>query len=253
MSMSPISSPLTSTALLVDDQPISCRDLIDLMRRQAAIPRLLQEWVLDQTLADILLPEEQQQQLLNEYRTANQLTQDEAFQDHLQRRHIDEPLLQKMLNRPYQVVQYREERWGPAAESLYLKRKEDFDTVTYQRLQAADCDVMQEIYFRLKDGEESWESLARQFPGAGPDATAVQGPVAVSNVEAPVLAALRASEPGQVPRPIQVGDQTVVVALEDFQASAFDETLRTTLLRETFESWLQEECTRMLERISFPS
>ena len=253
MSISPISSPLTATALLVDDQAMSCRDLIDLMRRQGSMPRLVQEWVLDQTLADTVLSEEQQQQLLNDYRAANQLTQDEAFQDHLQRRHIDEPLLQLMLNRPHQVVKYREERWGPAVESLYLKRKEDFDTVTYQRLQAADGEVMQEIYFRLKDGEESWESLARQFPGAGPDATAVQGPVAVSNVEAPVLAALRASEPGQVPRPIQIGDQTVVVALQDFQASTLDEALRTRLLRETFDSWLQEECTRMLERISFPS
>lgn len=253
MNISSTQSPLAAVALLLDDQPMSCRNLIDLMRRQGAMPGLVQEWVLDQTLADTALPEDQQQQLLNEYRAANQLTQDEAFQDHLQRRHIDEALLQQMLNRPHQVVKYREDRWGPAAESLYLKRKEDFDTVTYQRLQAADTDVMQEIYFRLKDGEESWESLARQFPGAGPDATARQGPVAVSSVEAPVLVALRASEPGQVPRPIQLGDQTVVVALEAFQASDFDESLRTRLLRETFESWLQEESSKMLERISFPS
>ena len=40
------------------------------------------------------------------------------MRDHLQNRHIDESLLIKILSRPLQVVHYREERWGPFAQSL---------------------------------------------------------------------------------------------------------------------------------------
>ena len=57
----------------------------------------------------------------------------------------------------------------------YLKHKEQFDLVTYWRLESSNQDLMQEIYFRLKDKEESWDSLARQFPGAGPKATVCRG------------------------------------------------------------------------------
>ena len=79
------------------------------------------------------------------------------------KRHIDESLLIKILSRPLQVVQYREERWGPFAQSLYLQHKERFDMVTYQRLESSNADVMQEIYFRLKDGEESWDGWPANF------------------------------------------------------------------------------------------
>ena len=49
---------------------------------------------------------------------------------------------------------------------------------------------MQEVYFRLKDGEESWESLAKQFPGAGTDA-AVQEAIPISQVEPEIVDVLK--------------------------------------------------------------
>ncbi|QNG27774.1 hypothetical protein [Synechococcus sp. HK01-R] len=245
--------PHTESGLVIADQHLNTEELIDLMRRQGAIPRLAQEWLLDQVLAETPLSSEEQSDLLRDYRLSNGLESDEAFLDHLQKRHINEALLIKMISRPHQVVRYREERWGPRAQSLYLQHKDQFDTVTYQRLEAADADVMQEIYFRLKDGEESWDSLARQFPGAGPDATALRGPVPVAELEAPVLEVLRHCEPGKVARPIQIGSLVVVVSLVGFQPSSFNDELRTVLLRQAFESWLQEECSRMLERITFPT
>ena len=238
-------------ALWIDDIPLSNTDVVDLIRRQGAVPRLVQEWVIDRTLADTNLESEFQEQLLRDYRNENDLSSDEAYQAHLQQRHIDETMLLQMLCRPHQVVRYREERWGPFAQSLYLQHKERFDTVTYDRLQAADPDVMQEIYFRLKDGEESWDGLARQFPGAGPEATARRGPVPVAEVEAPVLEVLRQSEPGRVSRPLQLGDQVIVVGLHQFQPSTFDDSLRTVLLRQAFEDWLSQECSRMQHKIRF--
>ncbi|QNJ18450.1 hypothetical protein SynA1825c_00107 [Synechococcus sp. A18-25c] len=161
-------------------------------------------------------------------------------------------MLLRMLARPYQIIKYREDRWGPFAQSLYLKNKEQFDFVSYQRLESSDSDVMQEIYFRLKDGEESWDGLARQFPGAAADATARRGPIPVSEVEEPVLNALRQNEPGRISRPIQVGSQVIVVALEQFQPTPFGEEVRKTILRQAFNEWASQECSKMLNKIRFP-
>lgn len=241
-----------SPALWIDKTPLTTHEMVSLIRQQGALPRMVQEWVLERTLAETHLDAALKTQLLEDYRSTNSLTSDEAYRAHLQARHIDEPLLISMLSRPHKIVLYREERWGPFAQSLYLQHKERYDTVTYNRLQAADADVMQEIYFRLKDGEESWDGLARQFPGAGPEATARRGPVPVADVEAAVLETLRQSEPGQVARPLQLGDQVIVVGLDHFQASSFNDELRTLLLRHAFEEWLSEECSRMQYKITFP-
>ena len=247
-----LSTDTENAAMWINDVPLSSNETIKLIRQQGSLPQLIENWILDKTLAQTHISPEIQQNLLNKYRTDNQLTSDEAYADHLQNRHINEALLLKILIRPLQVLHYREERWGPFTQSLYLQHKDQFDLVSYYRLESSNADVMQEIYFRLKDGEESWDGLARQFPGAPADATALQGPISVAEVEAPILEVLRESEPGRVLRPLRVGSQTVVTALEKFQPSTFGDEVRTALLRQAFDEWMTQECSKMLNKIRFP-
>ena len=244
---------MSSTVLLLDDQPITADQLLGLLRRQGQIPSLVRELVLDQALATVELSPEDEENHLQAFRSERQLESEEAFVGFLQASSLDEQLLRQMVTRPERVVRYREERWGPRANSLYLKHKERYDLVTYRRLQCGNADVMQEVFFRLKDREESWESLAQQFAGGDPQATGRVGPVPVGNLEEPVLAALRQQGAGRVCRPINLGDQVVVAELEAFQPSEFNEELRTRILREEFETWLQEECSKMLNKVTYPA
>ena len=159
----------------------------------------------------------------------------------------------QVLTRPERVVRYREERWGPRAQSLYLKHKDRYDLVTYRSLECADSDLMQEVYFRLKDNEESWQSLARQLQPNNPDADGSHGPIPVSSMNSTLLESLRTAGVGVVTRPIKQGEEFIVAQLESFQPSHFDDELRGAILRQEFESWLEEECTKILNKISFPT
>ena len=244
---------MNSAILYLDDQPIAAEQLLGLLRRQGQIPSLVRELVVDQALATVELSPEEEDQQLQAFRAQRQLETEEAFVGFLQASQLDETLLLQMVTRPERVVRYREERWGPRANSLYLKHKERYDLVTYRRLQCGNADVMQEVFFRLKDREESWESLAQQFAGGDPNATCRVGPVPVGSLEEPVLSALRQNGPGRVCRPISLGDQVVVTELEGFQPSEFNEELRTRILREEFETWLQEECSKMLTKVTYPA
>lgn len=244
---------MSSPVLLLDDQPITADQLLGLLRRQGQIASLVRELVLDQALATVELSPEVEEQHLQAFRSERQLDSEEAFVGFLQASSLDEQLLRQMVTRPERVVRYREERWGPRANSLYLKHKERYDLVTYRRLQCGNADVMQEVFFRLKDREESWQSLAQQFAGGDPHATGRVGPVPVGSLEEPVLSALKQHGPGRVCRPISLGDQVVVAELEAFQPSEFNEELRTRILREEFETWLQEECSKMLNKVTYPA
>ena len=209
---------------------------------------------MDRNLGQVKLAEGREDELIREFRLQQKLESDEAFSDFLQKSHITEPLLKQTLSRPHRVVQFREERWGPRANSLYLKHKDRYDRISYRRLQTSNADVMQEIFFRLKDKEDSWEALARQFPGAPANADARQKAIPATQIEAPLLAAMRKAGPGVVIRPLRLNANTVVVAeLERIEASRFDDELRAAILREEFDSWLQEECIRMLNKLKVPA
>ena len=244
----------TDAALWLDDQPVSTAEVMAVLRKERKLPQLVKNLVLDRTLSQVTLAPEKVSELVRDFRQQHKLDSDEAFADFLQKNHISETLLKQSLSRPHQVVQFREDRWGPRANSLYLKHKDRYDRIHYRRLQSGNPDVMQEVFFRLKDKEDSWETMARQFPGAPANADARQKGIQATQIEAPLLAELRKAGPGVVIRPLRLNASTVVVAeLESIEASRFDDELRTLILRQEFDSWLQEECSRMLSKLQVPA
>ena len=66
---------------------------------------------------------------------------------------------------------------------MYLSKKENYDLIKYNRLQSDNPDVMQEVYFRLKDGEETWENMIKQFKSIDPKNNGIIGPIPLKNVE----------------------------------------------------------------------
>ena len=238
--------------VVADGEAISGSDLVNLLRRGGQINALLREWMLEHVLRDVELEPGTEDQLIAELRQNQGLTSDEAFANFLHDRQLTESLLRQSLSRPHKVVLYREERWGPRANSLYLQHKDNYDQISYRKLHSGDADVMQEVYFRLKDGEETWESLARQFQPSNPSANALQGPIAVSAVEPELLQELRRAGPGKLLKPLRLGQEIVVAQLEEVHPAEFNEELRTLLLRDAFDAWIAEECSRMLTRLEFP-
>lgn len=242
----------TEAALWLDDQPVSTAEVMAVLCKERMLPELIKHLVLDRTLRQVMLSEGREDELVHDFRQHQKLENDEGFSDFLQKNYLTVSLLKENLSRPERVVQFRKERWGPRANSLYLRHKDRYDQITYRRLQSANADVMQEVFFRLKDKEDNWETMARQFPGANADARQISIPSA--KVEEHLLAALRKAGPNVVIRPLRLNADTVVVAeLESIEPSRFDDKLRNLILRQEFESWVQEECSRMLNKLQLPA
>jgi len=243
---------MSDTALIAAGHPIGSAELIAVLRRSGQLPNVLREWLLDHSLAEVELDAGHDEQLLSDFRQTNGFEEEDAFQRFLQQRQLDEALLKQSLSRPHRVVRYREERWGPRANSLYLQNKDRYDRIVYRRLQSIDADVMQEVYFRLKDGEESWESLARQFHPTNPAAEGRLGPLPVADVEPALLEELRRAGLNKVIKPMQLGQDIVVAQLEELLPAEMNDELRQQLLRDAFDEWLADECSKMLNKLEFP-
>ena len=119
----------TEIAFLMDDQPVSHKQIIESLRINQQINSLIKDLVLEQTLASVVLERELEKRLLSDFRKENNLETEETYLDFLKVKHLDEQLLIKLVTRPERVVRYREERWGPRSNSLYLKHKERYDKI----------------------------------------------------------------------------------------------------------------------------
>ena len=244
-------SDLNTTLFLIDEKPVSAKEILEVIRMQGLIPAIVRELIINEAASNIAINEEESEELRESLMNSHKIESDESYISFLEANNLDESLLMKKLKRPIQVVRYREERWGTRVKSLYLKHKNQYDLVTYNRLQGKDPDVMQEVYFRLKDGEETWPSLAMQLSGGNPASTALVGPIPVAELEEEVLMILRKLGPGEISRPIRLENSTVLVELQKFEPSVLDEELRSSILRLEFDNWLKEKCDRLLNKLEF--
>ena len=80
----------------------------------------------------------------------------------------------------------------------------------------------------------------------------MQEAIPISQVEPEIVDVLRKVEPRRVARPIQLSNKVTVVSLIEFKSSKFDNEIRTKLLRQEFEDWLEQECNKMMNKVRFP-
>ena len=246
------STILSDVALWLNDEPVTSMSFLKAVRKSVKLDLIVRELILEKTLSHILLSPEKKIELVSEYRRNQNLEEDEGFTDFLKKKNLNKEILQEIIERPAKVIKYREDRWGPRAESIYLKNKENFDFFTYRRLQAVNASVMQEVYFRIKDGEESWTDLAKQFPGTDIDAR--QKLIPVAKIEPPLVDALRRAGVGKVIRPMRFSGGLVVVAeLENIETSSFNEETRNQILIQEFENWISDEVSKLTTKLRFAS
>ena len=242
-----------ATKIKMDGVIISAEEIIKYMRKNKQLSALIQDLIMKKELVDIELSPDEEDTLIKEYCINSGILDETELEKFLKINLIDKEIIREMVTLPTRVIRYREERWGHAVNSLYLKKKEKFDKVTYRRIESINPDIMQEVYFRLKDNEETWETMTQQFSPNDPNANSIKGPVSVSTIENEVHEALRNAGKNKLTRPITIGKNTIVAQLINFEASELNEQLRQEILREEFDDWLKTETQKKLNTILFES
>lgn len=238
-------------AFWLDDQPIQAKEIIDILRSESGFTNLVKSIILNQTLSSIKLGIDTEKALVDDFRKKRGLEEKDKFESFLKDNNLNDSLLRKMVIKPTKIVKYREERWGPRVNSLYLKHKDLYDRITYKRIETNDGDVMQELFFRLKEKEDTWDNIARQLPGAEPNQNATQTLIPANKIEPMLLELLRKSKPNEVTKPICLNENNFVVAsLINIETRKLDETLRVEILQKELNDWLEAETQKQIKKVS---
>jgi parvulin-like peptidyl-prolyl isomerase len=215
------------------------------------MPQLVKEMTLDRSTADIsLTPEEQKLAYQQAFQQLN-IDSDDKLNAWLKQQGMTLADLEKRAERSLKLAKFKQTTWGAKVNSAFLERKQQLDRVIYSLICTKDFCVAQELYFRVKEGEQSFDELAREY-SQGPEAQTggLIGPIEIGSVHPNLAKMLIASDVGQVQTPTVIGDWIVLVRLEKVLPVTLDEAMQQRLIDEAFTKWLDESVSQQMATFS---
>ncbi len=227
---------------------IASEEVIPLLSSYQMLPQLFRESIIDKAIAPISCTPEEIGAAYKQFREQNQLTTETQRQAWLERYCMNqEDLEEALIVRMLKIEKFKYATWGHKLESYFLKRKGQLDRVIYSLIRTKDKGIAEELYFRLQEREQTFAELACEYSqGAEAQAGGIIGPVELGTIHPSLAQLLSISQPGQLWRPMPLGEWMLIVRLEKLIPAPLDESMRQRLLRERFEAWLQEQLSQVM-------
>ena len=240
-----------SVVLEVDNQVYTAEDLIPLLTQYQMLPKLAQEILLDRAIAGIECTEEENTLTYNQFCQQNQFTSEEQVKAWLDKQGMSRDRLQNLITKKLRLDKYKEKTWSDEVDAYFIKRKSQLDRVVYSLIRVEKPEVAQELYFRIKDDENTFSALAMEYSqGTEAQTGGLIGPVEINAPHPKIAQILVTCQPGQLIPPTRVGEWIVIVRLENYLSAKLDDPMRQRMLDELFHRWLNEA---MQQKVSFLS
>lgn len=155
--------------------------------------------------------------------------------------------MRALCRRLFRIEKFKSVTFTPALPAYFLKRKTGLDRVVYSILRLRDAALAQELYLRIKEGEETFAHLAEHH-SSGPESHTggIIGPVALGTLPPELMKLLATTTPGQLRPPARIGEWLVITRVEKRWDAEFDHEVRRQLLHEMFQHWLNEQIKQSL-------
>ncbi|MCB4378639.1 hypothetical protein [Synechococcus sp. MU1650] len=144
-------------------------------------------------------------------------------------------------------------KWKHQIERLFLASGNFYDCVDMETLMCSNAQLMTEIYYRLTDDNITFRKALETSPDLEYYSFVKREVGTVSNVISSALSRLK-SRDQQITKPINVGEQYVIINLISYNSASLGEELTNKLVNRQLESWvdlISANIIKMLARESF--
>lgn len=240
-----------SVVLEVDNQVYTAEDLVPLLSQYQLLPKLAQEILIDKAIAKIECSEEENNLAYERFCQQNQLNSEEQVQAWLDTHGMNREQLQNSITKRMRIDKYKQQTWSDEVDAHFIKRKSQLDRVVYSLIRVEKPEIAQELYFRIKDDENTFSTLAMEYSqGTEAQTGGLIGPVEINAPHPKIAQILTTCQPGQLVPPTRVGEWIVIIRLENYISAKLDDAMRQRMLDELFNRWLNES---VRQKVSYRS
>ena len=242
-----------SVVLEVDNQVYTAEDLVPLLTQYQMLPKLAQEILIDKVIAEIECTDEENKATYSQFCQQNKLSSEEEVEGWLNKQGMNREQLQNLITKRLRLDRYKEQNWGDRVDAHFIKRKAQLDRVVYSLIRVEKPEVAQELYFRIKDDENTFSALAMEYSqGTEAQTGGLIGPVEINAPHPKIAQILATCQPGQLIPPTRVGEWIVIVRLENYLSAKLDEPMRQRMLDELFREWLNKTIKQKVSFLNSP-
>ena len=228
--------------LTLENTKIEAESLESLLAIYRLLPNFRRELAIDRAIADVTLTPEEINLALQEFQQRYKLTTQEAIQNYCQAYSLTNEQLQMIALREFKIEKFKQQTWGNRLESAFLNRRASLDRAIYSVIRHKNPELLQELFFRIQDGEQTFAELAAQYSqGIESQTGGMIGPVPLSKIHPAIAERMRHSLPQQMHPPFLLEEWFVLLRLEKFMPAQFDDTTSQILLGQLFEEFLQAQ------------
>ena len=217
--------------------------ITSLLSRYHMTPYLLSEMVIDQAIASIHCTADEQALACQQFYQKRRIADHQTW---LEQHGVTSELLADIVTRKLKISKFQRATWKNKLESYFHAHKQQLDQVIYALIQVEDAGLAQELYFRLKEGEQSFAELAQTY-SQGPEAETggLVGPIELGNVSQNLAPLLLMSHPGELWPPMPMEESLLIIRLEKLIPAQMNESMRQRLYQELFDTWVIEQSKQL--------
>lgn len=235
-----------NTVLEFAGSSIVDKEIISLLDNYRLLPQFLSEMIIEHYIDSFSCTDEEIDIAYKQFRQQRRIITDEELQSWLESNYMTLKQFKDLTKRKLKIEKFKQANWRNQVDSYFYQRKRQLDRVIYSMIQTFDEGLAAELYFRIKEEEESFSKLAREYSqGLNNKTGGLIGPVELGNCPITLANILLSSQAGQVNFPIRNGKTVVIVRLEKFIPAQLDLQTRQRLLDELFKNWLQKQVKQL--------
>ncbi len=152
-----------SVVLTVGDRQVGENELYPLLIQYQLLPQLGREILIDQAIANVEITPEEKQQALGLFYQQMQIANEEQREALLKQSGMTLEQLEHSVLRNSRLEKFKHKTWDDQLEGHFLNSKDKLDQVIYSLIRSQDAGIIQELYFRIQEGEGKFSALAKQY------------------------------------------------------------------------------------------
>jgi parvulin-like peptidyl-prolyl isomerase len=239
----------SSLFLTANDQPISLEQGLRYLeasgKLESVIWEIIRQHVLEQelqTIGGLEQTSEFVEQVVNNFRLENQLTDSESFQEWLDGEGIDDAIFRQQIADSLKLDTLKVRVTEANLQEYFIERKLFLDRVIISRLVVEEVALAEELKSQIVEDGASFEQLVREYSVAE-DAilNGMMGAINRGSLPDELRAALDFANPGDLLGPLDIDGLWYVVRVEKFLPVSLDEQVKQELEDELFEQWLEDK------------
>ena len=214
------------------------------------LPVFLKRLLIRKHTSSIQPSKEQQLHFQKQFFASNNINSNDNLSSWLSSNGFTESEMSLHLYRSLQTEILKLDLFSGKVQSYFLTHKSDFDMCSYSLLRVSSRSVINELYIRLCEEEDTFSSLAEQYSeGPESDSSGFISPRPFSSIHPEIAERLKISRPGQLWQPFEIDSSWILIRLEKKISSSLDPKTTDSILNILFDDWLDAHVSEALKEL----